>query len=151
MNFKWLQNVSSDYVERFKEAATCIVMDEVSDTDDENKKTLIEFTARDMAMGAMLKRNEHIITGIGIGIIGTALTFVVSSKVMGLRHKKRENLYYDADKDRNRKDKVDVEIAYDEVSVSEDIVERVNEILKKDSNLEELKTIIQEIRDNEKK
>lgn len=135
MNFNWLLDVSDDYVDRFKDIATHIVMHEVRGTDSDDEETLIMYTAKDMAMGAMLKRGEHVMTGIGIGIIGTALAFAVGNKVISLKGEKE----------------IDVDIAYDELSVTnEDVMERVNDILKKDDNLEDLKSIIEELRANEK-
>lgn len=72
-----MQNLSEKYVSKFSKAASELVMDEVTNTDDENKKTIIMFTAIDMARGALLKRNEHILTGIGIGIVGTTLALAI--------------------------------------------------------------------------
>ena len=80
-NLKKLQSLDEKYIAKFNDMATKIVMDEVDNTDDENKKTIIMFTARDMAIGAVLKRNQYILTGIGIGILGTLLTLKIIRKI----------------------------------------------------------------------
>lgn len=83
-NLKKLQNLDDKYINKFRDMATKIVMDEVDNTDDENKKTIIMFTARDMAIGAILKKNEYILTGVGIGILGTLVTL----KIINYKKKK---------------------------------------------------------------
>ena len=80
-NLKKLQSLDEKYIAKFNDMATKIVMDEVDNTDDENKKTIIMFTARDMVIGAVLKRNQYILTGIGIGILGTLLTLKIIRKI----------------------------------------------------------------------
>ena len=84
-NLKKLQNLDDKYIAKFNNIATKLVMDEVEDTDDENKKTIIMFTARDMAIGAILKRKEYILTGVGIGILGTLVTLKI------IKHKKKKD------------------------------------------------------------
>ena len=83
-NLKKLQNLDDKYIAKFNNIATKLVMDEVTDTDDENKKTIIMFTARDMAIGAILKRNEYVLTGVGIGVLGTLITL----KIINYKKKK---------------------------------------------------------------
>ena len=82
-SLKKLQNLDEKYIDKFRDMATKIIMDEVENTDDANRKTIIMFTARDMAIGAALKRNEYILTGVGIGILGTILV----SKI--IKHKRK--------------------------------------------------------------
>ena len=82
---KELQNLDEKYIAKFNDMATKIVMDEVTNTDDENKKTIVMFTARDMAIGAILKKNEYILTGVGIGILGTLLAL----KIINYRKNKK--------------------------------------------------------------
>lgn len=84
-NLKKLQTLGDKYSNKFNKIATEIVMNEVTNTDDENKKTIIMFTARDMAIGSILKRKEYILTGMGIGILGTVLTLKM------INHKKKLN------------------------------------------------------------
>ena len=84
-NLKKLQNLDDKYINKFRDIATKLVMDEVEGTDDENKKTIIMFTARDMAIGAILKKNEYILTGVGIGILGTLVTLKI------IKYKKRKD------------------------------------------------------------
>lgn len=159
MDLEKMQNLSQAFIDKFKDAATELVMNEVTNTDEENIKKIIMFTARDMAIGAVLKRNEYIAIGIGIGVGITSLTFAVSNKVT---KQKIEMDTYDV-----HIEKRNVNKAFEEVSVSqskvvdkksvnkdgneESILDRVNEILKKPSNLEDLKDIIKELKDNENK
>jgi hypothetical protein len=148
-------------------------MDEVTNTDEENKKTIIMFTARDMAIGAAMKKNEYIATGISIGVVGTALAFMISNKI---KNKEKEVVVYDIDTNKVSKEKGDIEEVFEEISASEEqpevtedikvnkkskkntedekeksIIDKVNDILKKPSNLEDLQAVIKELNDNEKK
>jgi hypothetical protein len=88
VNLKKLRNISDKYVAKFSNAATRLVMDEVSGTDDENKKVIAMVTARDMAIGAAMKKGEHILTGVVIGVLGTALTIGIVNKIKKLRKAK---------------------------------------------------------------
>jgi F0F1-type ATP synthase membrane subunit a len=91
MNLKKMQNVSDKYVTKFNKAATELVMEEVTGTTDENKKTIALITARDMAIGAVIKRSEHILTGLAIGVLGTALTIGIVNKIKkNKKNKKKE-------------------------------------------------------------
>lgn len=160
MNLKTLQNLGDKYAEKFKEVATAIINDEVI-TDEDNKKTIIMLSARDMAMGAALKRSEHILTGVGIGVIGTALAFTIGSKIKN----KKKDVVVEFDMDSlNKMEEVlkEQKKTFDEESATTDeleekqddeeesIMDKINDILKKPSNLEDLKSVIEELRKNEK-
>jgi len=173
LDLRKIPRLGDDYVDKFKEVSTELVMDEVGDMDEENKKTLIMSTARHMAIGAILKRNQHIALGIGIGVGLTIATFTISDKWIKKR-KENEIIFYDMDAQEVHVDKGKVVMAFEEVSASqpevtekeseeiettdgekiekkESILDRVNKILKKPSNLEDLKAVIKELKDNEKK
>jgi hypothetical protein len=162
MDLKRMQNLSQEYIDKFKEAATELVRNEVTNTDEENIKKIIMFTSRDMAIGSLIKRNEHIAIGIGIGVGIASLSFAISNKVL------KRNIEKQIEKEimiNDINEKEGAKSAFDEVSVSqseiietestskdeETIMDRVNAILKKPSNLEDLKSVIREIKDNEKK
>lgn len=157
MDLKKMQGISDIFIDKFKEAATKLVMAEVRDTDKENKETIIMFTARDMAIGARLKRNEYIAMGIGIGVVGTLLTYSISDMII---NGKEETIYNvkkeDIDSVLNEmsateSETVEKESTDIEDDKKEDILEKVNDILKRPSNLNDLKAVVKELKDNEKK
>jgi hypothetical protein len=163
MDLKKMQNLDEMSIRRFIKAATELVMDEVTNTDEENKQKIIMFTARDMAIGAAMRRNEHILTGVGIGVLGTTLAFTIGNKIK----KKKDEVIVQFDKDgldkmeeilKEQKDTFketsasQSEVTEDEqVDEEKSIMDRVNDILKKPSNLEDLKAVIKELRQSEKK
>lgn len=65
----------------FKWVAEPMIQYTVTGTDDENKKTISYLSAVDMAIGAAVKKNEYLLTGAVIGVLGTALTWKISSVV----------------------------------------------------------------------
>ena len=58
-------------VDKFISLATQVIDIEV-ESDPENKKVISMFTARDMALGAQVSRNNHIAIGVAIGVVSTA-------------------------------------------------------------------------------
>lgn len=74
MNLTQLQIKGADKSKYFKKVAKLIVDESVTDTTEDNKETIAMFTARDMAMGAILKRKEYIVTGVVIGVVGAITT-----------------------------------------------------------------------------
>ena len=58
--------------ERFRKVAHTVVWDEVI-SDEENKKVIAMFTARDMAIGEILTRNRYFAAGLVVGIAATVL------------------------------------------------------------------------------
>lgn len=92
MDLKKLQILGDDYSKHFKKVAKDIVMAEVTNTDDENKEVIAMFTARDMAIGAILKRKEYMLTGVTIGVLGTCLTIGVINKIKERRNTKKDEV-----------------------------------------------------------
>jgi len=82
-----LQILADDNSKKFGRLARAIVMDEVGETDDANKETIMMFTARDMAIGELATKNGHLLTGAAIGVIGTALAFTIYGKI---KNKKKD-------------------------------------------------------------
>lgn len=166
MNLKQMQNLSEKYINKFTKAATELVMDEVTNTDEENKKTIIMFSARDMAIGAALKRNEHILAGVGIGVVGTALAFTIGSKFRKKKDEvvvqvdmdelgKMEDMLKEHKKTFEEESAASEEVADEKEDKTDDekeksILDKINDVLKKPANLDDLKAVIEELRNNEK-
>lgn len=141
-------------------------------TDEENMKKVSYLSAVDMAIGAAVKRNEHILTGVGIGVLGTTLAFTIGNII---KNKNKD----DMDTNEVSTEKEDIEVAFEEVSVSQpditeidededeqvveapiknekkvdeniNIMDKVNDILKKPHNLDDLKAVVEELKNNEK-
>jgi hypothetical protein len=181
MGIKLIPGLSEKYVDKFMEAATAVIMDEVTNTSDENKEVIARFTARDMARGAIFMRDRHILTGVGIGVGVTALAFTIGNKIKN-RKKNKEVVEFDLDTMESMlKDEMDEmevqedeskeelkaamdelrsafkeesvsqpEVTEEQVDEGESIMDKINDILKKPSNLDDLKAVIEELRKNEK-
>lgn len=67
MTLEKLYKKADKNAERFSKVAHIVVWDEVV-SDEENKKVIAMFTARDMAMGEILTKKRHIMLGITIGV-----------------------------------------------------------------------------------
>jgi hypothetical protein len=59
-------------------------------SDDENKKTISYLSAVDMAIGEAVTKNKHIMTGVGIGAIGTILAFGIYGRIKHRRNAEEE-------------------------------------------------------------
>lgn len=158
MDLKKMQNISEKYISKFTKSATKLIMDEVTGTD-EIKGKVIRWTARDMAIGAMIKRKEHILTGVSIGVVGTTLTFVVGNRI---KNKLEEDdikmkdifkrLFKDSSVEETKIDEETIDEVIDSLSDKTnelrdnvDIIDEVNEILKGSSDLEEKKTAMDKL------
>lgn len=160
MNLKKMQNLREKYIEKFNNAATTLVMDEVGNTSEENKKTIAMFTARDMAIGAAMKRNQHILTGVAIGVVSTVVTMKVIEKI------KRRNTEVKEDNESVPEEQptVDVveEIIVEDIPTEEDkelkstlddkfdILEAIQPIKGTSDDIEELKSVLEEIERHER-
>jgi hypothetical protein len=151
MDLKKMQNLSEAFIEKFKESATELVMDEVTNTDDDNRKTIIMFTARDMAIGAMIKRNENIAIGIGIGVGITALTFIISSKLINKKKDDIIDITFEEilESETEITDNESEEIDDESIENEKPFMDNVNDILKKPSSLKDLKSAINKLKDND--
>lgn len=165
MNIEKLYTLGLKNASIFKDIADKVVENYVTGTDEMNKKKISGFVAIDMAMGAELKKTEHVLTGVGIGVVGTALAFTIGNKIKN--RKKKDEVVVEFDMDtlntmeevlKDQKQTFEEEAAASETEeveetqddVEESILDKVHDILKKPSNLEDLKAVIEELRNNEK-
>ena len=87
MTIKLTSKISEKEIKKFSKFAMQLIMDEVTDTDDENKQVIAAFTARDMAIGARLTKGKNIIIGATIGAIGT---LAVTESIKKFKNRNKE-------------------------------------------------------------
>lgn len=77
-------------VRKFEKIAKMVIDYEVGETSDENRKVIAMFTARDMAIGAMLERRK-IVSGIAVRLIGALVIYNLVYKVKDEKKTEEEN------------------------------------------------------------
>ena len=84
-----LFNYGEENAKNFKHIADPVVKYSTI-TDEENMKTISYLSSVDMAIGAAVMRNKHILIGVAIGAVGTGLAFVIGNKIKKRRNTKKE-------------------------------------------------------------